>query len=154
MESNLRFEGYWLCADVETALFSYASQQMEVRRSTDASRCAPEQDLEEGTMQQVKTWAEKSEFRYEGSVKEGVVIHYGNDFAYTAKVSAEQFQRLLTHFRGRTVPLGTSRTNPPEDSVGAWLKENVTKTAIASYVGPILIKEGYAEKIGSDIQFR
>lgn len=68
-------------------------------------------------------------------------------------VTAEQYTRLLHHFRGRTVSIGTSRDNPPIGSVGRWLQGNVTRTAIASYVGPILVAEGYAEKIGSDIRF-
>lgn len=33
------------------------------------------------------------------------------------------------------------------------MMENVTKTAIASYVGAILVHEGYAVKRGSNIQF-
>jgi hypothetical protein len=43
--------------------------------------------------------------------------------------------------------MGTSRDNPPTGSVGAWLQENVTKTAIASYVGPILLSEGLASRV-------
>jgi hypothetical protein len=46
------------------------------------------------------------------------------------------------------VDIGTSRTDPPRGSVGEWLQLNVSKRAIASYVGPILIAEGYAEKAG------
>ena len=50
--------------------------------------------------------------------------------------------------------IGTSRTDPPRNSVGEWLQLNVTRTALASYVGPILITEGYAEKAGgSKIRF-
>ena len=44
--------------------------------------------------------------------------------------------------------MGTSRTEPPEDSIGAWLLMNVTPVAIASYVGPILVLEGYARRVG------
>ena len=41
-----------------------------------------------------------------------------------------------------------------EGSVGEWLQNNVTKTAIASYVGAILIHEGYAVKgKGAEIEF-
>ena len=32
-------------------------------------------------------------------------------------------------------------------SVGEWFLANVTKTAIASYVCPILIHEGFAERV-------
>ena len=43
--------------------------------------------------------------------------------------------------------IGTSRDSAPKGSIGEWLQANVTKTAIASYVGPILINEGFAEKV-------
>jgi hypothetical protein len=46
-----------------------------------------------------------------------------------------------------TVDAGTSRTDPPAKSVGEWFLANVTKTAIASYVCPILIHEGFAERV-------
>jgi hypothetical protein len=42
------------------------------------------------------------------------------------------------------VKIGTSRDAQPDGSVGDWLKANVSKTALTSYVGPILIEEGYA----------
>jgi hypothetical protein len=60
---------------------------------------------------------------------------------------------LLNHFIGQTVSVGTSRTNPPSGSLGSWLNQVVTQTAIASYVAPILIHEGYAERI-SDHEIR
>jgi len=153
---NLRSGGEWSCADVETALFSYASQQMGIERSRGASHCGPQnQGTSERTMRELETWAGRSRFRYEGSVEQGTIVHFGTGFAHTARLSAEQFRRLLAHFKGRTVPIGTSRDSAPGGSVGAWLQENVTPTAIASYVGPILLDEGYAEKVGrSDIRFK
>ena len=51
----------------------------------------------------------------------------------------------------------TSRTGPTPDSVGEWLQASVTKTAMASQVGPILLDEGYAERVpgaGSKIRLR
>lgn len=51
---------------------------------------------------------------------------------------------MLNYFRGHTVDIGTSRNTPPESSVGGWLQVNITQTAMASYVGAILIYEGYA----------
>lgn len=97
-------------------------------------------------MRSLKTWADKSEFTYIGSVKEGTEIKYGN--GNTAKVSAEQYAKLIRFFSGNVVDIGTSRDTAPKGSLGEWLQENVTKTAIAPYVGPILINEGYGEKIG------
>ncbi|MCX5886962.1 MAG: hypothetical protein NT096_13815 [Proteobacteria bacterium] len=95
-------------------------------------------------MTDLPTWAGKSKFSYIGSVKEGTYITYGRGFS--CKVSAKQYSALIDHFRGKTVNIGTSRDNPPKGSVGEWLQKNVIKTAIASYVGSILIAEGYAER--------
>ena len=94
----------------------------------------------------LETWAGKSQFGYEGSVAEDTRIFYGKK-PYSVSVSAEQYQALLSHFKGNVVDMGTSRDAAPANSVGAWLQENVTKSAIASYVGPILVDEGYAERV-------
>jgi hypothetical protein len=104
-------------------------------------------------MRKLATWAARSSFEYAGSMKAGTTIKYGKGF--TIRVSAADYSRLLNFFSGSTVEIGTSRTSPPAGSLGRWLKNNVTKTAIASYVGPILINEGYAEKVGrSQIRIR
>lgn len=104
-------------------------------------------------MPRLPTWAEKSSFQYTGSVETNTTITYGKGFK--AKVSASDYARLIRFFSGSTVEIGTSRTNPSAGSLGKWLQRNVTKTAIASYVGPILITEGYAEKAGkSKIKIR
>lgn len=104
-------------------------------------------------MQTLKTWAAKSKFSYTGSVNQGTRITYGRGFSLS--ISASQYAELLNHFRGTTVDIGASRTDPPRGSVGEWLQSNVTKVAIASHVGPILIVEGYAEKAGgSRIRFK
>ena len=104
-------------------------------------------------MPTIKTWAERSQFSYTGSVSIGTEILYGQGFRIF--ISADNYTRLLSHFRGRTANMGTSRDNPPRGSVGEWLQANVTKTATASYVGPILIREGYADKEGGPlIRFR
>jgi hypothetical protein len=95
-------------------------------------------------MLKLATWAGRSSFEYSGSVKAGTTIKYGK--GSTIEVSAADYSRLLTVFSGSMVEIGTSRTSPPAGSLGRWLQNNVTKTAIASYVGPILINEGYADK--------
>ncbi len=93
-----------------------------------------------------KTWAERSHFEYSGSVEAGTEIIYGN--GWKVFVSNEQYGVLRKHFRDLIIPVGTSRTAPPADSLGAWLQSNVTKSAIVSYVGPILVLEGYAIRVG------
>ena len=92
------------------------------------------------------TWAGPSSFSYSGTVATGTEILYGGGFK--ASITAEQYSQLLSHFNKREVSIGTSRTTPPSGSVGQWLKQNVTLTAIASYVGPILLHERYA-KVGA-----
>jgi hypothetical protein len=48
------------------------------------------------------------------------------------------------------IDIGTSRTSPPDGSLGQWLQQNVTKTAIACYVGPILVEGRYAQRVPGD----
>ena len=95
-------------------------------------------------MKELPTWGGRSRFRYSGSIASGTDIRYGGNGRQF--ISHEQYAALLRHFKGRTVNIGTSRDNRPRGSVGEWLKEHVTQTAIASYVGAILMHEGYAEK--------
>ena len=103
-------------------------------------------------MPTLSTWAGKSSFSYTGSVSQGTKLTYGSGFVLT--VSVFQYISLLNHFHCQMVDIGTSRTDPPRGSVGEWLQANVTKTGIVSYVGPILINEGYAIKVGgSQIRF-
>ena len=106
-------------------------------------------------MPKLPTWSRTSSFSYTGSVKHGTKIRYGKDRAFSVTVTALQYTTLLNYFRRRTVEIGTSRTQPPRGSLGEWLQANVTRTAIASYVGPILIAEGFAARDGSTrIRFR
>lgn len=92
------------------------------------------------------TWGGKSTFTYVGSVQTGTDIAYGQGQA--VHVSGAQYKALRDHFLGRVVPVGLSRTLASNNSLGAWLQENITRTAIASYVAPILVIEGYAERVG------
>jgi hypothetical protein len=104
-------------------------------------------------MPRLPTWDSRSSFAYEGSIERGTTIRFGQKGKQI--VSADKYRNLLKAFSGQSVNIGTSRDNPPIGSVGGWLKEHVTKTAIASYVGPILIQTGYAERVGrSEIRFR
>ena len=104
-------------------------------------------------MYNLKTWAGRSSFKYTGSVRDGTEIIYGSGFR--VKLSTQNYINLIPHFSKNTVDIGTSHDAAPKDSLGEWLQKNVTKTAIASYVGPILIREGYAEKVGrSQIKFK
>jgi len=102
--------------------------------------------------EELGTWDSRSNFSYEGSVEKGTVIYYGSN--RKVKFAAEEYIKLIKHFKGRTVAIGTSRTSPPKDSLGSWIKAYTAKPAIASYIGPILINEGFAKKVGrSEIRF-
>lgn len=98
------------------------------------------------------TWAGRSSFSYTGTAKQGTEILYGRANS-PILVTGLQYQRLLDHFRGRTVKCGTSRTNRPAGSLGDWLTKNVTKTAVASYVAAVLVNEHYAKRQGDKIVF-
>ena len=93
-----------------------------------------------------ETWGGRNTFDYVGFVETGTRITYGQ--GHTVKVSAQQYAALRQYFLNRVVPAGTPRTEAPGESLGAWLQANVTRTAIASYVAPILILEEYAERVG------
>ncbi|WP_265949770.1 hypothetical protein [Dechloromonas sp. A34] len=93
------------------------------------------------------TWGNRSSFDYVGSIETGTEITFGN--GRVRAVSAQQYSALRKQFLNQVVAVGTSRTAPPNDSIGNWLQSNVTKTAIASYVAPILVREGYAERVGT-----
>lgn len=93
-----------------------------------------------------KTWGGRSRFRYTESVETGTNIKFGQGNHF--RVKAQQYAALRRHFLNRVVPVGTSRTDAPAESMGAWLQAKVTPTAIASYVAPILVREGYAIRVG------
>ena len=93
-----------------------------------------------------KTWAGRSNFDYTGSVESGTDISYGKGFK--VRVSSQQYAKLRKYFKNNIVPVGTSRTDAPRGSLGWWLQANVTRTAIASYIAPILVLEGYAKPEG------
>ena len=91
------------------------------------------------------TWGKRSSFDYTGSIETGTEIKYGEGRVVT--VTAQQYAALRKHFLNQVIAVSTSRTAPAKRSLGEWLKKNVTATAIASYVAPILVLEGYAERV-------
>jgi hypothetical protein len=91
---------------------------------------------------ELKTITKLKPFSYSGSISTGTRITFGKGF--TVEVSKDDYVKLLNEFIDKTVPIGASRTSPQENSLGFWIMKNVNKTAVASYVAPILIHEGYA----------
>ncbi|ETA67627.1 hypothetical protein MettiDRAFT_1054 [Methanolobus tindarius DSM 2278] len=94
---------------------------------------------------QIGKWGEHLPFACYGSIEKGTKIEVGNE---EITISSLQYYDLLRKFRGKTVTIGLpdSRDFVPDGSLGAWLRDNVRRIPLAAYVGPILIKEGYAEK--------
>jgi len=104
---------------------------------------------------ELRTWAGRSSFAYEGDpLTDGTRIYFATDRRYLVNVTKEQYAALLSYFKGQTVSAGTSRDKAPAKSVGRWLQDNVTKTAIASYVCPVLVHYGFAKKQADKIIFK
>jgi hypothetical protein len=91
------------------------------------------------------TSAGRSKFQYEGSVRDGTTIYSGRSFQYPIQVTAAQYARMLDKFTGQEVSKGTSRTDPPNGSLGRWLYEEMGFYGMTSYIVPILVAEGFAE---------
>lgn len=81
-----------------------------------------------------------------GSVELGTRLKLGREKQVV--VTAEQYRALLARFAGKSgVEVGLSR-RPPRGSLGSWLRANVGGDVLVAYVGPILVREGYAEREG------
>ncbi|MDR7074729.1 hypothetical protein [Fictibacillus barbaricus] len=103
-------------------------------------------------MKELHTIPKKSPFKYEGSLEEGIILYFGT--GRKEKMNQKQCLLLLDNFKGKRVVVGRSFNSPPPHSLGEWLLTNVSKRAIASYVAPVLIEEGFAKWVGSkEIQF-
>lgn len=101
----------------------------------------------------LKTWAGQSNFSYSGSVKEGTIITIG-DSKQVSEVTAEQYKKMLDNFAGQVVKVGATQSSSYENgTLDAWLKQNVTKRMIATYVASILKNESYAANTQGKIEF-
>jgi hypothetical protein len=87
----------------------------------------------------LNTWADLSQFQYEGSVPKDITIYCGKDFSHRYGLSAAQLREILTVFSGREVKLGTHRTAPPDGSIEDWIRKHFKRGGIMSYLGVILI---------------
>ncbi len=89
------------------------------------------------------TWGGRSKFNYTGDVQTGTKITFGR--GQVRSVSAAQYEALRQHFLNQVVQVSTPREGT--EGLGEWLRLNVTTTALASYVAPILVLEGYAVRV-------
>jgi hypothetical protein len=95
---------------------------------------------------ELPTWSGRKRFRYTGSVKTGVAVECGKDFAHSYSLDRFQLKEVLMRFSGREVKVGTHRTNPPDGSIGDWIRVEYKLGGFMSYLGPILLEEGFAER--------
>jgi hypothetical protein len=97
-------------------------------------------------------WGKHGRFTYAGDPARGTRILYGRNKELV--VPAETYAELLAHFAGRTVPIGASR-RPARGSLGSWLRAHLGVELAVVYVGPILVREGAAERVSeTELRFR
>jgi hypothetical protein len=94
----------------------------------------------------LRTWGGRAPFQYEGSVRQGTKIYCGRDFRSVVRVTATQYSDMLRRFAGQEVSIGSNRTDPPDGSLGKWFRETYNQYSMTSYIGAILIAEGWAER--------
>ncbi len=108
-------------------------------------------------MTTLETWGGRSDFRYEGSITQGTKIFYKDKSKATSwsteVVTAEQYQGLLSKFSGLEVELGHYPT-PRTGSIEEWLKVQYDQWGLTSYIGPILVHEGYAVRVAAKTRIR
>lgn len=92
------------------------------------------------------TWANRSKFQYDGSVRTGTEIRYGRGLKFKDTITAAEYARMSSKFSGQEVSIGTSRTIPPPGSLGEWFSRECGQPAMTSYIGPILLNEGLAKR--------
>ena len=93
-------------------------------------------------MVRLRTRSRGIAFAYQRMLDGAIHIEFGRGNRATLK--AKDYLRAIDQFRGQIAALGTSRDSPTPGSIGKWLQENVTRTALASCLGPILVHEGHA----------
>lgn len=104
-----------------------------------------------GAGKAMETWGKRGRFTYQGSVEAGTKILFGRGQSLT--ISGAVYAELLSRFGGHAVAIGNSR-RPPRGSLGSWLQTHLGRQNLAAYVGPILTTEGYAERVGDELEFK
>lgn len=89
-------------------------------------------------------WGKHGRFSYAGDLARGTRILHGRNKQFV--VAADDYAALLAHFAGRTVAIGASR-RPARGSLGSWLRTRLGVELAVVYVGPVLVREGAAERV-------
>ncbi|HVM44746.1 MAG TPA: hypothetical protein VM582_02330 [Candidatus Thermoplasmatota archaeon] len=89
-------------------------------------------------------WGKHGRFSYAGDLERGtrVVVARSHEFV----VPPETYRELRERFGGKTVAIGASR-RPARGSLGSWLRAHLGVELAVVYVGPILVREGAAERV-------
>lgn len=104
-----------------------------------------------GAGRTLHTWTKRGRFSFQGTADAGTKVLYGRGSSFI--VPPALYAELLAHFRGREVAVGASR-NPPRDSLNAWLRRRLPDVEVpVTYVGPILVALGLAERDGDVLRF-
>ncbi|PVY29115.1 hypothetical protein C7413_11434 [Paraburkholderia silvatlantica] len=130
---------------IEYALFS-EGQRLGPGKKTKRNIYRP---VIEGGRNQLCTLKEQVPFEFEKYDDGCIKFFYGRDLRLSTKIHADDIQGLRRCFNGMSVPL----TCKSGESIDGWLRENVTKVRVASYVGPVLIHLGYASRDADNISF-
>jgi excisionase family DNA binding protein len=98
-----------------------------------------------------KTFGGRSKFRVSGTVKTGARIWPGK-MQSGLYFSHEFFERMMSQFRGKELPVGLNFSNPGSGSLGEWIQENLPTKMNPTYcVAGLLVAEGYAERKGAGV---
>lgn len=60
-------------------------------------------------------------FSYNGSLETGIELYFKTT---SAKVGVSFLQKIITEFRGKTVPGGFSMTDPKRGGLGIWVRDH------------------------------
>lgn len=105
-----------------------------------------------GAGKSLEAWGKHGRFTYQGDLVRGTRVLYRHGQSFI--VPPETYTALLVHFGGQDVPIGLSR-RPARGSLGSWLRAQLGVELAVAYVGPILVREGAAERSGeATLRFR
>jgi len=97
-------------------------------------------------MKKAKTISDSEIFFYFLNENKYTIIYGRKKLAVNKKLTLEILGQLLLHFSEKEISIGARGDKPPNNSLGQWIKSKI-RINLASYVAPILVKEGYAEVI-------
>jgi uncharacterized protein YqjF (DUF2071 family) len=96
-------------------------------------------------------WGKHGRFTYVGDLERGTRILYSRK-QFT--VPPEAYAEMRERFAGKEVAIGASR-RPTRGSLGSWLRAHLGVELAVVYVGPILVREGAAERVDeTTLRFR